>query len=75
MLNPRTDFRLSVDGTLFPLAPDPSSRADRLSERWSIARFRWGLPAGPHAFAGQWYAEGALVLSIEATIDFVAFGS
>ncbi len=73
--NPRTEFRLFVDGTLVPLALDPPSLADRPSERWSIARFRWGLPPGPHTFAGHWYAEGALVLSIEATIEFVASGS
>jgi len=74
-LNPRAEFSLSVDGTLVPLALDPPSLADHPSERWSIVRFRWGLPPGPHVFAGQWYAEGALVLSIEATIEFVASGS
>lgn len=71
-LNPRTEFRLSVDGTLVPLSLDPTSRTHRSSELWSVARFRWGLPPGRHAFAGQWYAEGALVLSIEAAIEFVA---
>jgi hypothetical protein len=74
-LNPRTEFSLSVDGTLVPLALDSPSLPSRPSERWSIARFRWGLPPGPHTFAGHWYAEGALVLSIEATIEFVASGS
>jgi len=67
---PRTEFRLSVDGTFVPLALDQPN-TDSGPERWSVASFRRGLPPGAHAFAGSWYAEAVLVLSIEATIDFV----
>ena len=67
----RTEFKLSVDGTFVPMALDPQSVTDSGTERCSIARFRWGLPPGPHVFAGSWYAEGVLVLSIEAAIEFV----
>jgi len=37
----------------------------------NLTNFRFGLPAGSHAFRGEWWASGEISIVREATIEFV----
>lgn len=79
-LDPSTEFRLYVDGQRMPSAldlelnsacPPGTSPSDECVDKRNLTNFRSGLPAGSHAFRGEWWQSGQLVIVREATIDFV----
>jgi len=78
-LDSRTEFRLYIDGQRMRSALDlelnlscqPVVPSDECSARVNLTNVRFGLPAGPHAFRGEWWASGQLEIVREATIEFV----
>lgn len=79
-LEPTTEFRLYVDGQRMPSAldlelnlacPVGTTPSDECTGKGNLTNFRAGLPAGSHAFRGEWWLSGELVIVREATIEFV----
>jgi hypothetical protein len=79
-LDPRTEFRLYIDGErmsstlvlrLNVTCTDGAATYGTCSNRASLSNFPAALPAGPHAFRGEWWVSGKLTIVREATIDFV----
>jgi hypothetical protein len=70
-LDETTRFELSVDGEPVSTDTDLEVEDARLVSKHTVASFDAGLPAGWHRFAGRWYVEDRLVLSSDASIEFV----
>lgn len=79
-LDPKTEFRLYVDGQRMPsmhdlefriTCPSGESTSNECTNRGNLTNFRSGLPAGAHTFRGEWWVSGELTIVREATIEFV----
>jgi hypothetical protein len=79
-LDPSTEFRLYVDGQQMHSRLDlelnvecvtGGTTSNDCSSRRNVTNFRFGLPAGRHEFHGEWWAQGALVLSSDKAVEFV----
>lgn len=66
-----TSFELDVDGEPVLLETDVQMENGRPAWKVSIAEFGSGLKAGWHRFEGRWYDAGALLLTSDASIEFV----
>ena len=71
MLDARTRFELDVDGEPRSLETAVQMENGRPVWKVGIAEFGSGLDAGWHRFEGRWYDSGALILSSDASIEFV----
>ncbi len=79
-LDPTSEFRLYIDGRRMPSAldlelnvtcPVGTRPSDECIAKVNITNVRFGLPAGSHAFRGEWWLSGELNIVREATIEFV----
>jgi hypothetical protein len=70
-LGETTRFELAVDGEPVSTDTDLEVEDERTVSKLTAATFETGLPAGWHRFAGRWYVAGKLVLTSEASIEFV----
>lgn len=70
-LGETTRFELAVDGEPVSTDTDLEVEDERTVSKLTVASFGAGLPAGWHRFAGRWYVEGKLILTSDASIEFV----
>jgi hypothetical protein len=71
LLDVRTRFELDVDGEPVLLETNVQRENGRPVWKVSIADFAAGLNAGWHRFEGRWYDARALILTSDASIEFV----
>ena len=80
-LDPTSEFRLYIDGNRMRSAldlelnlacPAGTTPSDECIVKVNVTNVRFGLPAGSHAFRGEWWASGQLMIVREATIEFVS---
>ena len=70
-LDEATRFELVVDGAPVGLHTDLELDGVRTVAKVAVASFDAGLDAGWHRFAGRWYVDDRLVLTSDASIEFV----
>jgi hypothetical protein len=79
-LDGKSEFRLYIDGQRMRSALDLElnlpcpvgvTPENECSSRLNVTDVWGGLPAGAHAFRGEWWLNGELNTVREATIDFV----
>jgi hypothetical protein len=70
-LHANTRFELEVDGEHVLVEDEVVVDGGRAVSKRCVAHFESGLPAGWHRLAGRWFDAGALVLTSDASIEFV----
>lgn len=71
LLDDSTRFELVLDGRPVELTTEVTRDGQGAVGKQAVVRFERGLGHGWHRFTGRWYVAGRLVLTNDASIEFV----